>query len=289
MCQSSDSFIGQRDTRSTLREMKSVDVPQLDPDLLGGMTEPRRARALGACQAEAVELSPGEWRPDLRSLDTAGFGLLVLSGVLCRRVVQNECYGAELIGPGDLMRPWDQIRDWSSIPVESSWQVLQPARLAILDSDFARRASPYPEVASELMRRALVRSRYLTILVAIISQRRIETRLTMLFWHLADRFGTLRGEWVEIPVPLTHSTLAELVAARRPSVTTALSRLHERGVLSRERSGWRLRGTVPPEMSRTEQANASGRILRPSISQDWALELADPTSSGKDAPDAYLN
>jgi CRP-like cAMP-binding protein len=146
------------------------------------------------------------------------------------------------------MRPWDQIRDWSSIPVESSWQVLQPARLAILDSDFARRASPYPEIATELMRRALVRSRYLTILVAIIGQRRIETRLTMLFWHLADRFGQLRGEWVEIPVPLTHHLLSELVAARRPSVTTALSRLQKRGVLTRSGRGWRLQGTVPPEL-----------------------------------------
>ena len=53
---------------------------------------------------------------------------------------------------------------------------------------------------------------------------------------------------MEIPVPLTHSTLAELVAARRPSVTTALSGLHDRGVLQRVRDGWLLRGTVPPEL-----------------------------------------
>jgi CRP/FNR family cyclic AMP-dependent transcriptional regulator len=228
-------------------KMESVTVPQLDPDLLGDMPEPRRSQALRTCQAEVLEVPLGEWQPDVAGFDTAGFGLLVFSGVLCRRVVHSECYGAELIGPGDLMRPWDQVRDWSSIPVDSSWQVLQPARLAILDSGFARRASPYPEIASELMRRALMRSRYLTILVAIISQRRIETRLTMLFWHLADRFGRLRGEWIEIPVPLTHATLAELVAARRPSVTTALSRLYERGVLTRDSGGWRLRGAVPPE------------------------------------------
>jgi CRP/FNR family transcriptional regulator, cyclic AMP receptor protein len=212
------------------------------------MADPRRSRALRACKAEVLDLAQGQWQPAIADFDTDGFGLLVLSGVLCRRVVQSECYGAELIGPGDLMRPWDQVSEWSSLPVESSWQVLQPACLAILDSDFARRASPYPELAAELMRRALVRSRYLTILVAIIGQRRIETRLTMLFWHLADRFGRLRGEWVEIPVPLTHSTLAELVAARRPSVTTALSRLHERGVLIRERGTWHLRATVPPEL-----------------------------------------
>jgi CRP-like cAMP-binding protein len=243
--------------------MESVVVPQLDPDLLGGMPEPRRSRALRACQAKLVELPPGEWRPDVAGTDTAGFGLLVLSGALCRRVVQSECYGAELIGPGDLMRPWDQVSEWSSLPVESSWQVLQPTRLAILDSDFARRASPYPEIAAELMRRALVRSRYLTILVAIIGQRRIETRLTMLFWHLADRFGTLRGEWVEIPVPLTHSALAELVAARRPSVTTALSRLHERGILVREHGTWRLHATVPPQLLEVSGTGVQGEVAHP--------------------------
>jgi CRP-like cAMP-binding protein len=220
--------------------MKTAAVLQLDPDLLGTMEEPRRARAVHACRAKVVELPPGRWEADPLRLDPQGFGLLVLSGVLVRRVVHSECCGAELIGSGDLMRPWDQLSGWSSIPLESSWVVLQPARLAVLDSEFARRASPFPEVAAELLRRALVRSRYLTILVAIIGRRRIDTRLTMLFWHLADRFGRLRGEWVEIPVPLTHSTLAELVAARRPSVTTALARLYEDGVLQRTDSGWLL-------------------------------------------------
>lgn len=228
--------------------MTSASVLDLDPDLLGDISEPRRTRALRACQAPVLELPQGQWEAGSSDLDCAGFGLLVLSGVLCRRVVQSESYGAELIGPGDLMRPWDLVGEWSTLPVESNWTVLQPARLAILDSDFARRASPYPEVAASLLQRALFRSRYLAILIAIVSQRRIETRLTMLFWHLADRFGRLRGEWVEIPLPLTHATLAEMIAARRPSVTSALSKLQGRGVLLREPGGWRLSGSVPPEL-----------------------------------------
>jgi CRP/FNR family transcriptional regulator, cyclic AMP receptor protein len=233
---------------STLREMKTAQVLRDDPDLLGGMTEPRASRAVRTCQTHILELPQGSWEAESAQLDRSGFGLLLLSGVLCRRVAQRECYGAELVGPGDLMRPWDKIGEWSSIPVESSWLVLQPARLAVLDNRFAHCAAPFPEVSAELLRRALIRSRYLAILVAIISQRRIETRLTMLFWHLADRFGKLRGEWVEIPVPLTHATLSELVAARRPSVTTALSQLHDRGLLRRNGSGWLLSGTVPPEL-----------------------------------------
>lgn len=253
----------------------TASIPRLDPDLLAGIEEPRASRALHACQAQVLELPEGPWQVDPRQLDRSGFGLLVLSGILCRRVVQSECYGAELIGPGDLMRPWDQVGEWSSIPTESSWLVLQPTRLAVLDGGFARRAGPFPEIASELLRRGLLRSRYLVILVAIISQRRIDTRLTMLFWHLADRFGKLRGEWVEIPVPLTHATLAELVAARRPSVTTALSRLSAEGVLQRSDKGWLLRGTVPPELLEVSDADAGGVIG----GSNGASELAESAFS----------
>ncbi|HEX5983079.1 MAG TPA: Crp/Fnr family transcriptional regulator [Solirubrobacterales bacterium] len=228
--------------------MSTAALLRLDPDLGAGIPASQRAKAVRACRAEVLELPEGRWQEDDADFDNSGFGLIVLSGVLCRRVAQSESQGAEIVGPGDLLRPWDHLAEWSTIPIEASWEVIQPSRLALLDSDFARRAAPYPQVAAQLVRRALIRSRYLAILVAIIGQRRVETRLTMLFWHLADRFGQMSGEWVDIPVPLTHSTLAELVAARRPSVTTALSNLQDQGVVLRTHSGWRLSGTVPPDL-----------------------------------------
>lgn len=236
----------------------TVPVLQIDPDLADGIAEPRLSAAIGACQARAIDVPSGRWEADGLGAEQAGFGLLVVSGILCRRVVQGERNGAEVIGSGDLLRPWEGIGGWASIPTESSWRVIEPGRLAILDESFVRRASPYPELSIGLVRRGLQRARYLTVLIAIISQRRIETRLTMLFWHLADRFGRVRGDWVEIPVPLTHSTLAELVAARRPSVTTALSHLYEREILQRAERGWRLRGTVPPELLEVEDSAAPG-------------------------------
>lgn len=227
--------------------VKTIPVLRLDPDLGAGIDPRRWDLAQRACLARALEIPHGPWDADaVRSENGgSGFGLLVVSGVLTRRVVQNECHGAELIGPGDLLRPWDPVGDWASIPTESSWLAIEPARVAILDGEFVRRAAPFPEIALALIRRGLLRSRYLATLIAIISQRRIESRLSMLFWHLADRFGQVRGEWVSVPVPLTHRLLSELVAARRPSVTTALSRLQEQGVLRREGSGWLLRGPAP--------------------------------------------
>lgn len=257
--------------------MTTVPVLQIDPDLADGITEPRQSAAVRACQARAIGVASGRWEADTLGGEQSGFGLLVVSGILCRRVVQGECNGAEVVGPGDLLRPWEGIGSWASIPTEASWRVIEPGRLAILDGGFVRRASPYPEVGIGLVRRALQRSRYLAVLVAIISQRRIETRLTMLFWHLADRFGHVSGEWVDVPVPLTHSTLAELVAARRPSVTTALSHLYERGVIQRAERGWRLRGEVPPELLEVQGVGASEEAGRSAgAPASSSLETASP-------------
>jgi CRP/FNR family transcriptional regulator, cyclic AMP receptor protein len=228
--------------------MEKVPVLRIDTDLGGAIAEPQRESAERSCLAPVLEIPKGAWDADgTPGLDRAGLGLLVLSGTLCRRVVQNQHYGAELIGPGDLLRPWDRVGEWASIPTGSDWLVIDRARLAVLDGEFAKSAVAFPQIGIALVRRALMRSRYLAILVAVVSQRRVETRLVMLFWHLADRFGQMHGGWVDVPVPLTHSLLGELVAARRPSVTTALSRLSDRGVLRRTSRGWRLQGPVPEE------------------------------------------
>lgn len=229
---------------------KAVSVLRVDPDLAAGIPPQRLGLAERHCRARTIEVPAGEWSGHVEGIDGSGLGLLVLSGLLCRRVVQGERYGAELLGPGDLLRPWDQVRHWASLPTEASWTVIEPVRMAVLDAEFAQRASSFPQIGSQLLGRIMMRSRYLAILVAIISQRRVETRLTMLFWHLADRFGQVHGDRVEIPVPLTHSILGELVAARRPSVTTALSHLQEQGTLLRDGRGWRLHGTIPPELLR---------------------------------------
>ena len=72
--------------------------------------------------------------------------------------------------------------------------------MAILDSEFVDRATRYPEVVSALVARALQRSRHIATNMAIVPQPRIDLRLHMVFWELADRWGIVRQDGVHVPL-----------------------------------------------------------------------------------------
>jgi CRP-like cAMP-binding protein len=97
------------------------------------------------------------------------------------------------------------------------------------------------------MSRAVQRSRHLAVNMAIVHQARVDVRLHMVLWHLASRWGRVRGDGVAVPIRLTHTVLADLVAARRPTVTTALSELARQGVVRAVDDGWLLAGPPPGE------------------------------------------
>ena len=126
--------------------------------------------------------------------------------------------------------------------------MLEPTRLALLDEAAARRFSAYPQLTGRLVARALERSRHLSVNMAIIHQARVTVRLHMLFWHLADRWGRVRSDGVVVPIQLTHAVLADLVAARRPTVTTSLSDLARQGLVVVRDRGWLLSGEPPGEL-----------------------------------------
>jgi hypothetical protein len=51
-----------------------------------------------------------------------------------------------------------------------------------------------------------------------------------------------------LPLRLTHTVLADLVAARRPTVTTALTDLSRRGLVIPVAEGWLVSGDPPGEL-----------------------------------------
>jgi CRP/FNR family cyclic AMP-dependent transcriptional regulator len=216
-----------------------------DADLVELVPEVRRGAARQASQAAVMDVPTGLWEAR-KDADRArdGYGLLVLDGVLVRRVGYAGRYGAELLADGDLLRPWEFDGD-DSLGFETGWRVLTRTRLAVLDLNWTERMGRYPRVGPALAGRALVRSRRLAAMMAIAQQPRLDDRLWMLFWELADRHGRVHADGVHVDLPLTHEVLSHLAAARRPSVSSALTKLAEQGRLWRNGRGWVLVGEPP--------------------------------------------
>jgi CRP/FNR family transcriptional regulator, cyclic AMP receptor protein len=218
-----------------------------DPDLAEALPAARREQVARACTMREVRMAPGSWSGEGQDF-SGGIGVLVMQGLLIRRVGIDGRFGAELLSRGDLLRPW-QEDDALTLPLASSWLIQAPTRLAVLDERFARLLGRYPSLTSRLLGRALRRSRHLAVNMAIVHQARVDIRLHMLFWHLASRFGRVRGDGVIVPLRLTHSVLAELVAARRPTVTSALSVLAREGQVRMLENAWLLSGEPPGELA----------------------------------------
>lgn len=220
-----------------------------DPGLAEALGGERLRAAIRDCVAGTIYVPRGSWSPgDEVDGFHAGIGLLVLDGLLVRRVGLGQRFGAELLGEGDVLRPWQREDVATTVPRSGAWRVLEPCRLAVLDGGFALRAGRYPEVMSGLFTRVLRRSRMLAVNIAIVHHPRVDARLHMLFWELADRWGTVHREGVRVPLRLTHTVLADLVAAQRQTVSKALGELAARGSVTWKDDAWLLVGSPPAEL-----------------------------------------
>ncbi len=220
-----------------------------DADLASLLPAARAEAARAVSAASVLSVPAGEWSA-AGDADHArdGLGLLVFEGLLVRRVGFDGRFGAELLGPGDLLRPWESDGDaGGSLPFETTWRVMIPTRMAVLDLAWATRMAAYPSIAASLVGRALARSQRLATSMAIVQLPRLDDRLWMLFWELADRYGRVHADGVHIDLPLTHELLSHLAAARRPSVSGALTRLAEQGRVRRTGRTWVLSGEPPEE------------------------------------------
>jgi CRP-like cAMP-binding protein len=241
-----------------------VRVLEEDPELGASLDDAELAIAAQHLVAAEIRVPKGLWEVEHPlGQSRADLGFLVLDGLLVRETVIGRHTTAELLGSGDLLRPWDQNEDAPDAPVrtEHAYRVLQPTRVAVLDARFATLCSRLPSITAELLSRTLRRSRLLGLLLALSAMPRLDARLLALLWHLADRWGKVGPNGVHVPLRLTHATLAQLVGAQRPSVTSALQALEGRGLVSRipEGGGWLLLGDPPgdPEKALAEDERAA--------------------------------
>jgi CRP/FNR family cyclic AMP-dependent transcriptional regulator len=229
---------------------RPVALIDCDPDLEAVVRPEDRERARRDVLARVARLSPGAWDATAaREPDRHHRGFLLLDGLLTRQVNVLGRHCVELLGPGDVLRPWQWDEEGSHVRAEVGWQVLEPTTLAVLDHGLVERMMPFPQLGVELFTRGARRAHALAVALAITHHQRIEDRVLLTLWHLAERWGRVTADGVTVPLPLGHQRVADLVGATRPSVTTALGELGREGAVSRRDDGtWLLHGAPPKEL-----------------------------------------
>jgi CRP/FNR family transcriptional regulator, cyclic AMP receptor protein len=233
----------------------TVALLDADPDLGAGLSEDDLTEARRHAIAPTLDLETPGWDPSgLRATAEDGWlGLLLIDGLMIRRVTVGKRRACELFGPGDLIRPWDTDGEYDPLPITVDWQILKATRLAVLDTAFVVRIARWPSVSSRIVGRVAQRARYLALTQAVTHLPRASSRLLILFWLLAERWGKVASDGIHIPLPLTHEVLATLVGAQRPTVTLALQRLARAGLLIREnRHRWLLTHDAVAQLKRPE-------------------------------------
>ncbi len=235
-----------------------ISIVDADPELAELLDDGQLQQARHEALTRVQRLSPGEWdvagalEPDVHHR-----GFLIVEGLMSREVDVLGRGCVELLGPCDVMRPWSWDEEGSHVQAEVGWNVLEPTRLAVLDHGLVARIVPWPQLGVELFNRGTRRAHHLAVALAIAHHNRVEDRLLLTLWHLAERWGRVTPDGIVVPLPLSHQRLADLVGAHRPSVTTAMGALSKAGKVSRRDGGdWVLHGR-PPEKLRGHRLMAA--------------------------------
>ena len=192
----------------------------LDPDL--GTLVPVDRR--DACRRELdVEVRAGSRRArgPREGADPEHAGLLLIEGVIAREVVVSDTVSTELLGPGDVVRPWSLQDAPGLLQATIRWTALTECSVALLDRRFARQLARWPEVNVALMDRINERAHRLATTQAISQLNKVDRRLLSLFWHLAERWGRITPDGVVDPA---DALAPHARAARRRAPADGLER-----------------------------------------------------------------
>ncbi len=236
-------------TGGTRDGVGAVSVLRADPGIARGLLPAEAGRASRRAVASVLSLPKGVFWPHERLPSERGtLGMLLLDGMILRGVAVTDRPTVEVLGPGDLFRPFEPDPDPDAmVSAEVRWWALTPARVAVLDAGFLRRMSEHPTVVAELASRLSRRSAASSLRLAIVQEPRLSVRLHAVLWQLADRFGEPQAEGMLLRAPLCHVLLSWLVGARRPAMSRAINELERAGRLARRPDGTWWLGRQRPE------------------------------------------
>jgi hypothetical protein len=223
---------------ATAVQIGTCRVLDEDPDLASRLSDADAARARTNALAACTRLERGIWDPPAQ--DRCALGFLVLDGAIARYAAIDGCRGVELIGHGDLIRPWD-TDEGCTIPFVETWEIVVPTRIALFDAEFSLTVAEWPGIMAELLARTVSRNRALVRHRALSHLPHLETRILLVLWEIADRWGRAEPDGVSLSLPITQRLLADLVSASRQRVNRALADLARSGAVERRRDRLLLR------------------------------------------------
>jgi len=204
------------------------EVTHATPGASGGG---KAAEAQVKLPTEMVLAGPVELSHVL-ALGRSSFGALVVSGIVTRDVTVGERTSRRLLGPGDFVR--EEPTQEGSVPVAHAITAVTPTRLAVMDDHLLVAVRRWPRLLTGLVEHLSRQTDNAVLQMTIAQQRKVEDRVRLLLAMIADRWGQAVPEGTKIDLRLTHTAIAQLVGARRPTVSMALGALVREGELIRD-------------------------------------------------------
>ena len=140
--------VAQRRVRRMSSQRNTVNLLDVEPDLADGLNPQERAAAARVLAVPSHVLEPGPWDPCAELGDVYPVvGFLIVDGMVTRDLLFAGRTTTELLGAGDILRPWDDDIAFDALPFSASWNVHTPARVAILDTRVAIASGRWPSLA----------------------------------------------------------------------------------------------------------------------------------------------
>ena len=196
---------------------------------------------------DAEWVPAGPFRPE-RIPRTLGAVVVLLDGLVARTTTIDEGSSAELLGAGAVLSPPGSGRQegLGLLGYQIRYEALETSRVGIVGPELLAGLAEQPELVAALLTGRGRTDAERAAMQALARLTGVDRRLLALFRLLAARHGRQTPEGIAVPVAIPHRLLAELVGARRPTVTTALRSLRHSGELRRLQDGtWLLRERGP--------------------------------------------
>ena len=145
---------------------------------------------------------------------------------LGREVILWFCLPGEIFGMAEVARGGGRVVHAQACEDSEVLTVSQDQYKAFLES--------HPQVAWLSMQVLSSRLRVLGDMFINLVADDVDTRIAKLILRLSARYGARSGKDILLNIPLTHQEIADMVGTTRQTVTSVLSRLKRRGVLSIE-------------------------------------------------------